>query len=470
MIRALIIVVNLVIVMVVRLFVASPFAEVKAPASVKAGESFLVEVKIMTNEEKDFMRYSMEFPQGWLVEKVETAGSTFKYEKQTVKFLWSRVGDVKELNISYRVTPPATASGEFVMNCKLSHTVDNLPANIPLAPMTITVTPATAVVAKVVADSTAKPAVIISIERFVPISEVGEEFVVSLVINKDDLTSFGKIEDTLPAGFKAKVIKADGADFKFENGVVKFSWFVMPAKHVLNVQYRVTVDEGTYGDQSIGGHFSYVENETGKLIPITPSVVKLKPAPVVIKEEPVVTKEEPVITKEEPIVIKEEPVVTKEEPVVTKEEPVVIKEEPVVIKEEPVVTKEEPVIKKEEPVVTKEEPVVKKEESVVTKEEPVAKSGAQGVSYSVQIGAFTRMLSVSYFIEKFKLTSTVNAEQHNGLNKYTTGIFSSYQQARDNRNQVHTTGISDAFVIAYNNGKRITVQEALMITSQKWIQ
>ena len=456
MIRALIIVVNLVIVMVVKLFVADPFAEIKAPASVKPGESFLVEVKILTNEENDFMRFSMEFPQGWLVEKVETAGSTFKYEKQTVKFLWSRVGEVEELNISYRVTPPLTASGEFVMNCKLAHTVDNLPANIQLPPMTITVIPATATVTKVVADSTAKPPVAISIERFVPTSEVGEEFVVSLVINKDDLTSFGKVEDTLPAGFTAKVIKADGADFKFENGVVKFSWFVMPAKHVLNVQYRVTVDAGTYGDQSIGGHFSYVENETGKLIPITPSVVKLKPAPLVTKEEPVVTKEEPVVKKEEPVVTKEEPVVKKEEPVVTKEEPVVKKEEPVVTKEEPVVTKEEPVVKKEEP--------------VVTKEEPIAKSGAQGVSYSVQIGAFKRMLPVSYFTEKFKLTSTVNAEQNNGLNKYTTGIFSSYQEAHDNRNQVRTTGISDAFVIAYNNGKRITVQEALMITSQKWIQ
>ncbi|MEO5644217.1 MAG: hypothetical protein ABIQ40_13145 [Bacteroidia bacterium] len=449
MIRALIIVVNLVIVMMVRLFVASPSAEVKAPASVIAGESFVVEVSIATNGETDFVRYSMEFPQGWLVEKIETAGSTFKYEKQTVKFLWSRVGVVKELNISYRVTPPATASGEFVMNCKLSHTVDNLPANIQLTPMAITVTPATPAVAKVVADSTAKPPVVISVDRFVPEKEAGEEFVVSLVINKDDLTSFGKVEDTLPSGFTAKVIKADGADFKFENGVVKFSWFVMPAKHVLNVQYRVTVAPGVYGNQSIGGHFSYVENETGKLILVAPSIVKLKAAPVVTKEEPVVIKEEPLVIKEEPIVIKEEPVVKKEEPVVIKEEPVV---------------------KKEEPVVLKEEPVVKKEVPVVIKGEPIANTAAHGINFSVQIAAFTRRIPVSYFTETFHLSATVNAEMHNGLNKYTTGSFPTYQAAHDNRNQVRTNGIIDAFVIAYNNGKRITVQEALMITSQKWIQ
>jgi hypothetical protein len=439
MIRPLIIVVNLIIVAVFKLFVASPYAEVKAPSSVKAGEAFLVEVTIATNGETDFMRYSMEFPQGWLVEKVEASGSTFKFEKQTAKFLWSRVGEVKELKISYRVTPPATASGEFIMNCKLAHTVDNLPANIQLPSMVVNVTPPSGSVEKNVPDSTAKQPVAIGIDRFVPTEEITDVFVVSLVINKDDLTSFGKVEDTLPAGFNAVLVKADGADFKFENGVVKFSWFVMPAKHALNVQYRVMVDPNVSGNQTISGHFSYVENEAGKLMSIAPSTVRIK--------QPVVTKEEPIVTKEEPIVTKEEPIVTKEEPIVTKEEPVVTKEEPIVTKEEPVVTKEEPPVNN-----------------------PVAKSGAAGVTYSVQIAAFSRMIPVSYFAETFKLSALVNLEQHNGLNKYTTGSFSSYQSARDNRNQVRTTGISDAFVIAYNNGKRITVQEALMITSQKWIQ
>jgi hypothetical protein len=444
MIRPLIIVVNLIIVMIFKLVVSSPYADIKAPSSVKAGEAFLVEVTISTNGETDFMRYSMELPDGWTAEKVETAGSSFKFEKQTVKFLWSRVGEVKELHISYRITPAATASGEFTMNCKLAHTVDNLPANIPLTPLVVNVSSSTASTEKVVPDSTAKPTAAISIIRTVPTEEVTDVFVVSLVVNKDDLTSFGKIEDTLPAGFTAKLIKADGADFKFENGVAKFSWFVLPAKHTLNIQYRVTIDPGVSGDQTIAGHFSYVENENGKLMPIKSSVIHVK-SPVVTKEEPIVTKEEPIVTKEEPIVTKEEPIVTKEEPIVTKEEPIVTKEEPIVTKEEPIVTKEEP-------------------------QNGNLKTGGQGVSYSVQIGAYVRMLPVSYFNQAFHFTGLVNAEQHNGLNKYVTGSFTSYEAAHDSRNNVRNTGITDAFVIAYNNGKRITVQEALMITSQKWIQ
>ncbi len=448
MIRPLIIVVNLIIVMMIKLFVGTPSAEVKAPKSVKAGEAFLVEVTIATNGETDFMRYSMDLPEGWTAEKVEASGSSYKFDKQTVKFLWSRVGEVKELKISYKVTPAADAKGDVSLNCKLSHTVDNLPANIPLTPLSISVIESgtAAVNTFPVADSTAKPSVVINIERAVPSTEITDVFVVTLVLHKDDLTSFGKIEDTLPSGFTAKLVKADGSDFKFENGIVKFSWFVLPAKHTMTVQYRVTVDPSVSGDQLIGGHFSYVENEVGKVIPIAPSTVKIK------AKDPVVTKDpDPVVTKDP------DPIVTKDpDPIVTKDPDPIVTKDPVVTKDpDPIVTKDP------DPIVTKDpDPIVTKMNTNVN---------STGVNFCVQIAAFQRMLPISYFKETYHLSSTINAEQNNGLNKYTIGAFNSYQEAHDSRNQIRNNGISDAFVVAHNNGKRITVQEALMITSQKWM-
>ncbi|CAN5381183.1 hypothetical protein BH09BAC5_BH09BAC5_20340 [soil metagenome] len=450
MIRPLIIVVNLIIALLFKLFVGVPSAEIKAPASVKAGETFLVEVTISTNGETDFMRYSMDFPEGWKVEKGETSGSSYKYDKQTVKFLWSRIGEVNEVKISYKVTPPENASGDFSMNCKLSHTVDNLPANIQLTPMNIRVDGKENPVSneKTIPDSTAKPAVVVNIERAVPVDSVNEVFVVSMVVNKDDLKSFGKIEDSLPAGFTAKLIKADGADFKFENGVVKFSWFVLPAKHTLNIQYRVTVAPEVSGNQIISGHFSYVENETGKLIAIEPSVIKIKEKmPVVIN------------TVTEPV---ENPVVTNN----TVENPVIPIETPVETTQK---TTENPVVTS--PVKTTETPTETKTfQAETTTKIATQKTGNAGVNYTVQIGAFQRMLPTSYFTKTYHLTTTINAEQHNGLNKYTTGNFNAYEAAHNSRNSVQNSGVSDAFVVAYNNGNRITVQEALMITNQKWIQ
>jgi len=55
-----------------------------------------------------------------------------------------------------------------------------------------------------------------------------------------------------------------------------------------------------------------------------------------------------------------------------------------------------------------------------------------------------------------------------GFTKYTVGSHSEYKEARDAREDMKNKGVVAPFVTAYNSGKRITVQEALMITSQKW--
>jgi hypothetical protein len=49
------------------------------------------------------------------------------------------------------------------------------------------------------------------------------------------------------------------------------------------------------------------------------------------------------------------------------------------------------------------------------------------------------------------------------------GSFGNYKEARNKREVLRSGKAKDAFVTAYNGAKRITVQEALMISSQKWM-
>lgn len=470
MIRSLIIVVNLFIVLILQLFNGQPTAEVNSPSTVKAGESFIATVTIAPNGEMGYLRYDLNLPNDWVVEKVETAGAIFQFEKQTAKFSWAQVGDVKELIISFKIFAPSYITGNFSFKNQLTYTADNLPVNIKLAPIAINVKEGignnSPLNEMAITDSIRKPNAKVNLTRVVPAELVDKTFIVELILEKGDLNSFGKIEDYLPAGCTAKVIKADGADFKFEKGIVKFSWYVLPVRQSLRVQYIVTVPKNINGAQLISGNFSYIENESGKLLGIAPSTVTMKEQEIIVKNTQI---EQPVAAKVE----EKQPVVAK----AVVKQPVAVKE--VVKQAEPakVVVKKE--IKKNVDTPTfatrkiADSNVAANRKVVATKKELKAEPSTTtlvGVSYSVQIAAMLRLVSPTYYKKIYGLTGDVKTEQVNGLNKYTNGSFADYNGAHDQRNEIRTNGGTDAFVTAYNNGNRITVQEALMITTQKWIQ
>ena len=51
----------------------------------------------------------------------------------------------------------------------------------------------------------------------------------------------------------------------------------------------------------------------------------------------------------------------------------------------------------------------------------------------------------------------------NGITRYTVGIFYEIQSARNARSQVRSLGYNDAFIVAFRNGKRIPINQALSL-------
>ena len=75
------------------------------------------------------------------------------------------------------------------------------------------------------------------------------------------------------------------------------------------------------------------------------------------------------------------------------------------------------------------------------------------------------------YFRKHNVPGRIYKEYINGLYKYTTGTFSSYREARAFVQRLkETTDIDEAFVTAYDGGRRITVREALNRTGQKWFK
>ncbi|NNM93926.1 MAG: hypothetical protein HKL88_00505, partial [Bacteroidia bacterium] len=96
-------------------------------------------------------------------------------------------------------------------------------------------------------------------------------------------------------------------------------------------------------------------------------------------------------------------------------------------------------------------------------------TGAQGnVKYRVQIMALHHPVKASYLSNKYSISEQINEEMLGGFTKYTVGHFNEYKSVRDHREDIRGKGVEGPFVVAYSNGQRITVQEALMITHQQW--
>jgi hypothetical protein len=442
MIRGLIIALNFFAAWFIAMLAGVPSATVKAPDKVTKGETFTVNVKINPNGVEDFLRFSMVIPDGWTAEKVEEDGSSFMFEKQTVKFLWSRVGKRDNLNISFKITPAADAEGTYEFPCKLSHSVDNLPSHVVLDPMKVIVgnsgTPAVGNYVPDKGDSTANPSANVSITRVVPTEPVNGEFLVDVTINKGELGSFIKLQDSLPAGFIAKPVTKDGGDWSFENGIVRVQWYAPnKAVSVLHVQYKVIVSPDVTGRYTINGHVSYVENMENKLISIAPSEITLKENPALVNTGNTGDNGKTGNTGN-----------TGDNSGNTGKS-------------------QDPVANNNDGSKTNDGNLNGQKDINPLQDPQVNQT--PGVSFHIQVAAMARRVSTKYYESTFGL-GTVNAEQIDGLNKYTTGSFATYQDARNNRETVRGKGVEAPFVVAYNNGKRISVQEALMITSQKWIR
>ncbi|MDY0287072.1 MAG: hypothetical protein RBR21_13145, partial [Bacteroidales bacterium] len=57
--------------------------------------------------------------------------------------------------------------------------------------------------------------------------------------------------------------------------------------------------------------------------------------------------------------------------------------------------------------------------------------------------------------------------QHQGLFKYTTGEFATFEEASEHRKTIITKGFSDAFIVAFHFGDRISIEEARKMTANK---
>lgn len=85
-----------------------------------------------------------------------------------------------------------------------------------------------------------------------------------------------------------------------------------------------------------------------------------------------------------------------------------------------------------------------------------------GVIFQVQLGAFAQ----NTVDQGLSTGDALELQEQNGVQKVVVSQFRTYANAAQLRDRLKQMGVKDAFVVAKNNGVRITVPEALRLTGQ----
>jgi len=428
--------------------------DMKAPGQVEAGKQMTVEVTLNKSDLSSFARFEQKLPGGLQAEVVDNGNGEFKFEDQSVKFIWLKLPQQEEITFSYRIKVNERLKGSFELGGTFSYIEDNKRHSSRAQTSQVSITPSPSVDQQMLVDvsefkpmakapAERKPREQVHCIRQKPYKTEEEQgYRVNLLVHKGDKEKFAKIQEQIPQGYKAVEIESKGAIFTFKDQTAKFLWMNLPADPFFVIAYRVVPVEGEEAPQ-IKGEFSFIENENTRKIQIVQQDVDLTNTARDHLLSIIQSQAAPRITSGGGLDASDEELQQQAAQSTSKQKGKVQIE------------------------ISREARRILEENARLTHQlEPQS-----GVYYRVQLAAGHRPINVERYFDEYDLEKKVRTELHNGWRKYSVGSFPVYKKARDYRVHIwNTTTIDDAFVAAYNDGTRITVQEALMITNHKWYE
>ena len=403
------------------------------PKKIEVGQEAQIEFKISKNSLLGFARFQIELPKGLVVSKNESIGADFTFNEGVAKWVWTKLPLENDIVIKATLRADTVSIGSKTITGKFSYVQNNEKQIVEMSPCEIKIQPnllntedKLTDVSKVKSDSlnylsNAEPSFNVLVERVIKKGIKENEFIVDLKIKKGTTKGFARYSDDLPDGISAKAISTDGSSFSVSDGKIKFVWVNVLPKEELEISYSLkSSDSKTI---NLKGEYSYLENNQSKKY-------ELKSEEFIFSNNQFA--DDKVNIQKNSDDIKETKKIDN--------------------------TKIDSVSK-----ISKNLPNKTDVNETLIKQDGLIK-------FCVQIGAFTNSeVKAAILTKKFNLYQSINSEFAEGYSKFMVGSFPDYKNAREKRENLRNINkIKTAFVVAYNQTKRITVQEALMISNQKW--
>ena len=426
------------------------------PSNFIVGQEVSVEFRISKGIQSGFAKFQLELPDGISIIKKDEMNSIYSIQNGVAQWIWSEVPEDEELLIKLTLVASELGIGIKTFNSNYSFIEKNEKKVFNMLPLEASIQ--NNIInnkVSVIKDTLTKaePNTSIDVVRLISDGPTANEKTITIKIKKGDTKGFAKYSDEIDLNLNAKAIKTDGSSFSVSDGKIKFVWVDVPTKSELEVSYHI--DLNNKNSNILKGEYSYLEkNQSKKYIVKSDSLVIGK-----LKDEitlQAVQKTEPaksIVQKNEANQLTSKKIIEDSKTNLTVEKTsTLVTETPNLVKKEAIEVKTMPAkaeIVKETPQIVNADP-----------------------NFVVQIGAFKNTKVVAtVLIKKYRITDKIVDELHDGFSKFMVGNHNLYKEARKHRDIIKSKhGVKDAFIAAYNVGKRITVQEALMVSKQSWFK
>jgi hypothetical protein len=451
MVKLVITLLNLLVILALQIFPGDVSVKLDVPTEVQAGSEFDVKVTLTKGDLEGFSRFQQTIPAGLTALSGTSSDADFTFSDKRVRLIWLRTPRNNEITVTYHVKIDERLKGTFKLDGKFSYIENNERKSVDIDPVAITILPSTTIDPSLIVDIndfekitmpypgiTAADVANIACIRQKPYAGAQGDYIVNILVSKESTRRFAKIEEDVPEGYTAVALDPRDAIFTFKEQKVKFLWMNLPMDPYFTVSYRlIPKNQAKLASPVIDGAFSYlVDDKTISVDIIERDIDVADIGGEDINAFIAMALAAPSTT------VADLPV-----------------EEPARVETKPVAEKPQPV----KP--AQEKPADTKPKATVAQ----SLTPEQGVYYRIQLAAGHKPVKIEQYFRKLNLEKTIYKEMHDGWQKYSVGSFNVYKEARDYRVHIwNTTPVKDAFITAYNSGQRITVQEALMITEQKW--
>jgi hypothetical protein len=447
------------VILVLQMFPGNVSVKMDVPAQVNAGSEFEVRITLNKGDLDGFSRFQQNIPAGLSAISDQSSNADFTFTDKRVRLIWLRVPKNDEITVSYKVKVDERLKGNFTLAGTFSYIDNNERKSIDVGSTSVTILPSSKVDPSMIVDvndyeKMFTPLTVpasaennnIAVIRQSPYPGNAGEYIVNLLVNKEATRNFAKIEEDVPEGYVAVALDPKDAIFTFKSQKVKFLWMNLPLEPYFMVSYRlIPRNKAKLAPPSVRGAFSYLVDDRTISVPVSQRDVQVAS-----------------LTEND---IRELVAQIRTEPV---------QETPGQLA---LVTGDEIISQSGNTVIDAPKSVEKSSRRKLrnarnkTSELSMLLEQEQGVYYRIQLAAGHNPVNINRYFKRMKIEKEVRIEKLNGWQKYSVGSFPVYKDARDYRIHIwNTTPVKDAFVTAYNNGQRITVQEALMVTEQHWFQ